>query len=150
MAITSRDIERFCQIDGGWDMRQGSNHIVASKRLEDGRRLQVQICHDKGKAFSPGASNRICKQSLGLPGGELQFKDTLRTGVAPERHVIDVPEMEEDLLTERSAGVLIHECQIGRYQLEGLTEADATRIIAAQRFGCTVGAMSPEQLRTAC
>lgn len=148
MALSSRDIERFCQIDGGWQMRQGSNHIVATKYLDDGTRLVVQICHDRTKTFTPGTANRICRQQLQLAGGEPQLHEVLRTKITPERVSVAL-ETDTDELTLATAETLIHQCHIGAYQLPGLTETDGQTLVSAHRFGVAIGSMQPEQLRTA-
>jgi hypothetical protein len=146
--MSSRDIEQFCQIDGGWAMRRGSNHIIATKYLDDGSRLVVQICHNETKEFSPGASQRICRQQLGLAGGEAQMHEVLRTKKAPVRERV-APEPQMDELTVEMAEALTYECQVGAYQMTGLTEADGQAIRGAHRFGVAVGKMEPHQLQVA-
>lgn len=148
MSFTAKDLEKFMDIDGGWEKRVGGNHVVCVKYLDD-KRYQVGLCHDKKKTFRVGTAQKLCKEQLGLPGGLRQFQEVLRTGVAPDRSGPDLPDTDHDLMTTQTADLLLYECKMGQYQVKDFTQSQGEKLVTAHRFGSPVGSMDPEHVQTA-
>lgn len=85
-ALSTKDHERFCRIDGWQPMTsargKGRDHRYYEKRLPDGRRLETKISHG-AKSYGPGLTNQVVKQ-LGLSNVQELFQ-SLRSGRPAER-----------------------------------------------------------------
>jgi hypothetical protein len=116
-AFGSADHERFCGLDQ-WTAVSSKRW---EKRLGDGRVLQTTV-HRHGTDYGPDLKAKVLRQ---LEVTQEQFDETLRTGCAIERSVVEAP--EEQLLPEWMIQTL-RRC-LGQEEVASLSQEEAELLV---------------------
>lgn len=126
------DVEQFLAADGWRRIPAGERggrrqcHIFFEKELADGRLLQTHISHDRSATISPGRFSAILRHQLEVSRSE--FWEAIRAGQPVGRPV----EMDEEAPVEHEAwviAVLVGELHMTAEQIEGLSEAEAIKLV---------------------
>ncbi len=131
---SSRDIKRFCEIDG-WEQtktvkKKDGDHFRYRKHLDDGGLLRTRASHSKDQIGDPGLWHHIWHEQLGL-ASEDQFWAALKSGKPVDRSPAAPQRPQGPSLPAHLAGPLIRQVGLTVKEVAGLSVDEAEARLAA-------------------